>query len=280
MSADPIFYPNKKVITEGFSVGSQTLIDDRVFIESLEHLNELLDSGAPFRWPRGLTVYYLPTKQIYVWLPKDNALVGLLAEDFTYPEDIIVNGFSYSAISYNFYPVSTGTGSNFTHYIGEEFGGGIIFHLWRDPATNLEKGLIMSLNDLGTVAWSSVTGSLVSATSTWNGLANTNLIIAQHGGGGSSAAKLCRDFNGGSFDDWYLPAVDEINILFNNRFTTNPSLSSAGGTQIEFNLISTPTYWTSNETDATNSVIYTLNTGSTGSVLKNALRRVRAIRKF
>ena len=39
---------------------------------------------------------------------------------------------------------SGGTGGNFTHYIGEEFGGGVIFHLWKD-AQGIEHGLIVSL---------------------------------------------------------------------------------------------------------------------------------------
>jgi hypothetical protein len=36
----------------------------------------------------------------------------------------------------------------FKHYIGEEFGGGVIFHLWKD-SKGIEHGLIVDLNDLG-----------------------------------------------------------------------------------------------------------------------------------
>jgi len=39
------------------------------------------------------------------------------------------------------------TGAGYTHYLGEIFGGGIIYYLWKDAA-NVEHGLIASLDDL------------------------------------------------------------------------------------------------------------------------------------
>ena len=41
------------------------------------------------------------------------------------------------------------TGGNFTHYIGEAFGGGVIFHLWKDNA-GVEHGLVVDKVNLST----------------------------------------------------------------------------------------------------------------------------------
>ena len=46
----------------------------------------------------------------------------------------------------------------FEHYLGENYGGGIIFHLWKD-ASNTEHGLIVSVNDLPTSVWCNVNGN-------------------------------------------------------------------------------------------------------------------------
>ena len=36
----------------------------------------------------------------------------------------------------------SGGSSGFTHFLGEAFGGGIVFHLWLDPITGEEHGLV------------------------------------------------------------------------------------------------------------------------------------------
>ena len=142
-------------------------------------------------------------------------------------------------------------GFGFSHFIGEQYGGGVIFHLWRDNL-GIEHGLIVTLLDQSTSqVWSNV--SLVaigpSAQSTWDGLSNSNAIVSQSGHL-SSAAKLCLDLVLGGKSDWYLPAVDELSILWQNRFDVNKALTAiVGATPI--GLVSSAntslSYWSSTE---------------------------------
>ena len=67
--------------------------------------------------------------------------------------------------------------------IGADFQGGIIFYL---DETN-EHGLIVSTQDL-------------SGTADWD-----------------EAIQYCRDHRAGGFDDWRLPAIDELNLLYLNK---------------------------------------------------------------
>ena len=59
--------------------------------------------------------------------------------------------------------------------------------------------------------------------------------ITTQGNTGSYAAKLCRDYRGGGFSDWYLPAKDELNLLYAQK-------SLVGGFVNEI-------YWSSSEFD-------------------------------
>jgi hypothetical protein len=123
-------------------------------------------------------------------------------------------------------------GGNFTHYIGEIFGGGVIFHLWKD-AQGIEHGLVVDLNDInnnGFNLWSNVWNSSngPSANSLWDGLANSNAIVSQPGHTNSAAA-LCLNSTNGGQSDWYLPSLDELRLLFQNSYNINKSLSNISG---------------------------------------------------
>jgi hypothetical protein len=137
-----------------------------------------------------------------------------------------------------------GTGG-FVHHIGEQFGGGVIFHLWKDNA-GFEHGLVVAITDQGTsIPWSNLTGTMIgsSAQSTWDGLTNSNAIVSQVGHT-TSAAKLCLDLLSGGQSDWYLPSIDELSLLWHNRFNVNKTLSSMGGAQVFPQVAS---YWSSTE---------------------------------
>jgi hypothetical protein len=118
----------------------------------------------------------------------------------------------------------------FTHYVGELFGGGIVFCVYKDIA-NVEHGLIISTNSIGNSVWTNVGGcssSSCGAGSTDDGLSNTNAIIAQ-AGHTTSAAKICKNYLGGGYNDWYLPAINELYALQPHKFYLNKILSSVGG---------------------------------------------------
>jgi hypothetical protein len=171
-----------------------------------------------------------------------------------------------------------GTGGNFTHYIGEEFGGGVIFHLWKD-AQGLEHGLIVDKTDLSTSqVWSNIDQTLIgpSAQSPWDGLSNSNAIVGQ-AGHSSSAAALCLNSTNGGQSDWYLPSIQELNMLWNNYYTVARSLTQiSGATQLQLAV-----YWSSSEYANFSAWSFSFYTGSAyGTSLKTNASYVRAVRAF
>lgn len=172
----------------------------------------------------------------------------------------------------------------FNHYIGEIFGGGVIFHLWKD-SLGLEHGLIVSRNNLSeSHVWSNV-GSMINgsiAQSTWNGLANSTAIVNQ-AGHLSSAAKLCMDDTIGGNSNWYLPAIDELELLWQNRLTVNRVLAnSQSATPLTCNQAE---YWSSTETTYSggdSATYFFCNNGaySYSYAYKYVNKKVRAISSF
>ena len=105
-----------------------------------------------------------------------------------------------------------------TGVIGASKGGGIVAC---STATGGVKNLIATAadNDGGTgVTWSENTTDEIgaSAQSDTDGAANTAAIVAQNNTR-SRAATICENLIEGDYDDWYLPAKDELNCLYGNR---------------------------------------------------------------
>lgn len=122
-------------------------------------------------------------------------------------------------------------------YIGELYGGGIIVAMWYYPKTVFNY-LIMSIEDVSAASqWSNVTSIAPTATSMHKGESNTSAIIAQ-ASHTTSAAKLCDDYAGGGFTDWYLPSAFEMNHAFNAASIVDTVLGSDALVGV---------YWTSTE---------------------------------
>lgn len=139
-------------------------------------------------------------------------------------------------------------------YIGELYGGGIIVGMWKYPS-NVSNYLIMSLEDISSsTTWSNITNLSSTATSEHNGSSNTTAIMAQSGHV-SSAAKLCDDYVGGGFTDWYLPSITELNLAFNAAQSINTIMNTN---------ILRESYWSSTEVGATNSYSYEFNDSAIG----------------
>src|SRR4051794_30821853 len=98
--------------------------------------------------------------------------------------------------------------------LGESFEGGIVFYI--DPTG--KHGLISSTADLSlSTAWWNGSFVTTNGGSTTDGSLNTNAIITAQGNSGSYAAKLCRDYKGGGKNDWFLPAKDQLNVLYSQK---------------------------------------------------------------
>ncbi len=173
-------------------------------------------------------------------------------------------------------------GSGFRHYIGEKWGGGVIFHLYRD-SLGQERGLIVSIVDQGAlVSWDSDSAcintncfNVPNCENNWNGRINTQSQIAFRGSY-ASAAQLCVSYSYDGFQDWYLPAIQELNMLWKNLYDVNRVLSSIPGAQI----LSYEVYWSSTETDSYAAWLYGFLSANVGYYYKYMQHRVRAIRSF
>lgn len=110
-------------------------------------------------------------------------------------------------------------GNNPSHYIGESYGGGIVFYVY----DNGQHGLIAATADQssgvqwynGTYRYTGTTGDGLGA-----GVMNTAMIVATQMADnqtGIFAAKLCADYSvtvgGITYGDWYLPSKYELNLL-------------------------------------------------------------------
>lgn len=104
--------------------------------------------------------------------------------------------------------------------IGDSYGGGIVFYVSEDG----HHGLIAAKSDQSTgIRWHA--GENIETGATADGVGagkeNTAKIIATQGDGSDYAAKLCAEYSvtveGVTYDDWYLPSIQELNLLYQQR---------------------------------------------------------------
>lgn len=162
------------------------------------------------------------------------------------------------------------------HFVGEYFGGGVVFHIYQDGGK--QHGLIVTLTDISSGApWGTYGVDVTGAKSLWDGQSNTNAIITA-GAITGDAALLCDNLIENEKDDWYLPALDELNLLFDARFEVNKTLSEIpGAQQLRFEK-----YWSSTQTTPELAWYFNFDIGSTYGTYnaKNSLQYVRAVRGF
>ncbi len=160
-----------------------------------------------------------------------------------------------------------------THYVGENYGGGIVFFVY----DNGLHGLIAATSDQssgvqwynGTYRYTGAAGDGLKA-----GEMNTALIVASQlpdNATGNFAAKVCADYSttadGITYGDWYLPSKYELNLLYQQK-------TLVGGFANNY-------YRTSTEIDNALAWVQQFSTGEQGSGSKIGIFfAVRAIRSF
>lgn len=159
-----------------------------------------------------------------------------------------------------------------THFIGESYGGGIVF--WVD-ATG-QHGLIAATSDQSTgLQWYNGTNRVTNATGDGVGAGkmNTSVIIAMQTNdntAGSFAALLCADLlitsGGVDYGDWYLPSVYELNLMFLQKATIGNFTSNF--------------YWSSTEDNSSNAWFQNFFNGGQNNSFKFNTFYVRAVRAF
>lgn len=157
------------------------------------------------------------------------------------------------------------------HYVGEDYGGGIVYYIYDGG----QHGLIAAKADLSTgIRWygGTSTNTCARADGIGGGLKNTSIIIANQGpvDGNTFAARLCNEYTviagGVTYADWYLPSKLELNILFSQK-------NVVGG-------FANAVYWSSTEVSDTNAWLQNFAAPGQGSHNKSEARYLRAIRAF
>jgi hypothetical protein len=160
---------------------------------------------------------------------------------------------------------NTQTQNNATaHFIGEHYGGGIIFYI----SNNREHGLIAATEDINPTKWYN-TGYITTNAfhgALWRGGLNTYLIIKAQGRPGDYAALACHRYNGGGYTDWYLPSLNELKTLYQQRVIV-------GGFVPQF-------YWSSTENGTYYGWAVFFGGDHAETFLKYAVYNVRPVRQY
>jgi len=161
--------------------------------------------------------------------------------------------------------------------IGMSFRGGKVAYIYQsgDPGyvDGQIHGIIAAVNDQslamqwynGYFTTTGATGQILGT-----GSSNTTKIITNQGIG-NYAAKLCKNYNGGGYTDWFLPCQDELKKLYLNKV-------AIGG----FETYASSYYWSSSEGASSNLGAWAQNfsDGSIYGPMKDYAGHVRAIRVF
>lgn len=151
-----------------------------------------------------------------------------------------------------------------TYAIGDNHAGGIVFVLDSDK----QHGLVAAASDQsGGIPWSN--GSMLTtfaySTSLGSGKVNTDTIVASFGAG-NYAAKLCSDLTLNGYNDWYLPSLGELDLMYTNK-------AVIGGFTNNY-------YWSSSESPNNSAWQTHFGDGHNNYNLRTSIYPVRAIRSF
>lgn len=175
--------------------------------------------------------------------------------------NITITGNGTSANPY----VVNANNNNNAHYLGEEYLDGIIFFLYTG-SDGQQHGLVISKSEVSGAQWQSTT-STTGATRTEDGSYNTSLMS------NSPAKNTITSLGAG----WYIPSIDELNLIWNNRFIINKVARSIGTTLLS----TTDAYWSSTEFSSTGAYTFEFKDGIVSyDNLKNYGLKVRGVRKF
>jgi hypothetical protein len=155
---------------------------------------------------------------------------------------------------------------------GQSYQGGIIGYLLTpsdsgyDP--NTPHGIIVAPTDQSTGAEWGCYGSSVGASGSGFGTGSQNTIDIETGCSTSgTAADICANLTLGGYNDWFLPSIDELEMLFANAANYQGSFGNGY-------------YWSSTEFDLNNAFrFYPTGTWSTNRP-KSESYYVRAVRYF
>lgn len=149
-------------------------------------------------------------------------------------------------------------GAGFDPVLGELFAGGIVVGF--KTYGIVRHALIASvIGDQSTGTMFNNGNAWLAATNVDDGRANTaNLFDARF-----LAAKFCTAYRGGGYDDWYLPAINELVVAYNSQKV----------------VFSATNYLASNQSSSTSPRIINMGNGKKSTTNNTSLRYVRPFRR-
>jgi len=158
---------------------------------------------------------------------------------------------------------------NSTIQVGDLAYGGIVFYIDNTG----EHGLVSYANDIGAYQWGCVGMEIIGAEGQEIGDGNQNsLDIVASCNETPIASSECLSFNGNDYNDWYLPSLGELNLMYTN-LKSNSCLT-------DITVFSNSLYWTSSEYGANGAWCVSFDSGMNTNNLENMVNQVRPIRAF
>lgn len=155
--------------------------------------------------------------------------------------------------------------SSTTIAVGQPRDGGVVACL---VSAGDDFDLIATAEDNIEIAWSNIADTLIGGTSGTDGATNTQSMINQ-AGAVSGAAFTCSNLSTGGLTNWYLPAINQLSCLYNNRVTIGGFTDNG-------------IYWSSTEADATQAKVRRFSAGFPTPLNsdKDSKNLVRCVRSF
>lgn len=193
--------------------------------------------------------------------------------------DVSTGLYYWDDIKLRWYKITAGETGN--HYVGELYGGGVVFYVYE----NGQHGLIASLDDLGDPSWGGQWGPDYASTtdkSWWDGATNT-ATAAGAGAGATTAIGLCDAYSstvdGVTYDDWHLPSIGELKALEDAAYVLFKVLDQDGDPTTNAPDYDSD-YWASTADGTREAYSFSFDNTHTNVEDRGSWFKIRAVRSF